>query len=251
MPSIKKSFVFLSAILFATAAFADKEFPYRRGVVRHRLSFAPVASFYKNTPDMAINTKAQSGFCASYKVEIFSGKKTNLLIGLEYFDQGFSFQGYYAAPGYTYAFDKTFAYSHTARVREIDVPMGLKVAFNIEEDNYFTPYFSGGFCPRYIINSSNLIVNDSTGITVHEGNGNVDFENNIGLLTGIPNMTKLNGFLYGGLGAQYNFRGSAKALFFEITYKYGLSRFNYHGYNNSNNLFIKNSNLAFIFGIRF
>ncbi len=251
MPSIKNSFVFLIAILFATAAFADKEYPYRKGTIRYRLSFAPVASFYKNTPNMTINTKALAGFCASFKTEYFFGKKTNLLIGLEYFDQGFSFQGYYAAPGHTYAFDKTYAYTHTTRVQEIDLPIGLKIAFNSEENNYFSPYFSGGFCPRYIIGSNSLIVNDSTGVTMHDGKGNVDFENNIGLLHPIPMVRKLNGFLYGGVGGQYNFRGSAKALFFEMTYKYGLSRFNYHGDNNSNNLFIKNSNLAFIFGVRF
>ena len=160
MLNIKNSFAVLIAILFATTTFADKEFPYRRGVVRHRLSFAPVASFYKNNPNMTINTKAKAGFCASYKTEIFFGKKTNLLVGLEYFNQGFSFQGYYAAPGYTYVFDKTFAYSHTANVQEIDVPIGLKVAFNMEADNYFTPYFSGGFCPRYIVGSTSLIVNE-------------------------------------------------------------------------------------------
>lgn len=251
MLSVKNSFVVICVMLFSTAALASDEFPYRRGVVRHRLSLAPVISFYKNHPQHTINTKAKSGFCLSYKAEVFFGKKTNLLVGLEYFDQGFSFQGYYSAPGHTYAFDKTYAYSHSARVREVNIPVGLKRAFNLEVDNYFSPYFSGGFCPRYIINSTNLIVNDSTGVTLHEGTGDVDFENNIGLLPVIPLAKKLNGFLYAGIGIQYNFRGSAKALFFEMTYKYGLSRFNYHGYKNSNDLNIKNSNLGFIFGIRF
>lgn len=246
-----KSFILIVATLITSFAFASEEFPFRRGVVRHRLSFAPVASFYKNHPYHTINTKSKSGFCATYKVEVFSGKKLNLLLGLEYLNQGFSFQGYYARPGYTYAYDKTFAYSHTARVQEINVPIGLKLAFNLEADNYFSPYFSGGFAPRYIINSYNLIVNDSTGITVYEGRGNVDFENNVGLLPFLPPARKLNGFLFGGVGVQFNFRGSAKALFFEMTYKYALSRFNYHGYKNSNDLNIKNSNLAFIFGIRF
>lgn len=251
MLSVKKYFVLIAGLLFTISAFADNEFPYRRGVVRHRLALAPVVSFYKNHPQHTINTKAKSGFYASYKAELFSGKKMNLLLGLEYLNQGFSFQGYYVRPGHTYAFDKTYAYSHTARVQEINVPIGLKIAFNMEVDNYFSPYFSGGFAPRYIINSYNLIVNDSTGRTEYEGKGNVNFENNIGLLPFLPPVTKLGGFLYGGLGCQYNFRGSAKALFFEMTYKYALSRFNYHGYKNSNDLNIKNSNLAFIFGIRF
>jgi hypothetical protein len=252
MLKLKNSFTFIFAMLIATSAFASKEYPFRVGVVRYRLGLAPVTCFYKKYRDPNItNLKANAGFCATLKAEIFSGGRTNLLFGVEYLSQAFTFEGYYAAPGYTYVYDGTFPYSHYSRVQEIDAPIGIKTSFISEEENYFSPYFSGGFAPRYIVTSYSLIVNDSSGITMLDGKGKIDFENNIGVLPGIPMVRKLNGFVYGGVGVQYNFRGSAKAIFFEITYKYGLSRFNYHGFNNSNSVFVKNSNMGFVLGVRF
>ena len=80
---------------------------------------------------------------------------------------------------------------------------------------------------------------------------NLGFENNISELFNSESKGKLNGFIYSGVGAQFNFRGSAKALFFEIVYRFGLSRFNYRGNDGSNDLNIRNSNLVFSFGVRF
>jgi hypothetical protein len=246
MLKIKHSFILLSAILLTTITFASKEYPFQKGVVRHRFSLAPVVCFYKNHDQHTINTKANLGFCMSYKAEIFSGKKANLILGLEFLNEAFTFQGYYATPGKTIAFDRTYPYTHTSRIQEIGLPIGIKLALMSEEGYYFTPYYLGGFCPRYILGSYNLIVNDVSGVTMHEGKGDIDFEHSI-----ISSVKQLNGFVFSGIGGQYNFRGSAKAVFFEVMYKYGLSRFNYHGYQDSNNLFIKNSNLAFSFGVRF
>lgn len=246
-----RSFILSVFMLIASFANASKQYPYERNVVRYRLSFAPVVGFYKNHQYHTINNKALPGFIGSFKVEWFSGKRSNLMGGIDFYSQGFTFRGYYSAPGNTYEFDQTYAYTHTVSIQEVNMPLLIKTTFISEPDYYVSSYFAGGIVPRYILRSYNLIVNDSTGVTMLDGKGKVDFEHSIGDLPLIPPVKKLNGFIYLGVGAQYNFRGSAKALFFELTYKYGLSRFNYHGYNNSNDLYIRNSNLSFNFGIRF
>ena len=209
------------------------------------------AAFYKNHELHTINTKPNSGFLISYKGEYFLGKRLNIIGGLEYYTQGFSFLGYYDLTGHTNVYNEIYAYEHTIAIQEVNVPMGVKIAFSTEEDTYFSSYYTGGLSLRFITDSQSLIVNDSIGVTVYEGRGDVGFENNIGKLFNIESQGKFNAFIFSGIGAQFNFRGSAKALFFEMTYRYGLSRFHYRGNNNSNDLNIKNSNLVFSFGVRF
>jgi len=218
--------------------------PYRKGRVMHRGSFGAVISSYKNHPLHTINTKPKPGFCISYKSEILLGKKANLLGGLEYFNQGLSFKGYYLAPGNTYLFDETYVYMHEVRIQEIHLPIALKIAFNSEKDKFYTPYFFLGIGARYIISSYALITNDSTGNAVYDSKSDVDFQYQFV-------TKKLNTFFQGGLGLQTNFRKSGGAAFFEITYKYGVSRLNYTGYRNSNNLYIKDAHVTFAIGVRF
>jgi hypothetical protein len=217
---------------------------FRTGSIKSRLSIGPVMAYFKNHPQHTVDTKSKVGFCASYKAELLLGRKINFLFGLDYFNQGLSFRGYYAAPGYTYLFDKTFAYTHDIRMHEIQLPIGFKRAFNYEKDNFYTPYFFGGIGARYIFSSYYVIVNDSTENVVYDGKGKLGFEHQI--------IGKgFNTFFYGGLGSQYNFRTSAKAIFIEVNYKYGISRLHYEGYQNSNNINIKNSYITFSFGIKF
>ncbi len=232
---------------------------YRKGSIKNRLSIGPVMSIYKNHPQHTINTKAKLGFCASYKSEILLGRKINFLIGLDYLNHGITFHGYYSALGYTYLFDKTFAYTHEIRVKELQIPIGFKRAFNNEKDNFYTPYYFGGIGERFILSSYYVITNDSTENVVFDGKGSMNFEhqfiskvfNKLFNGAGTSITGKLNAFFYGGIGTQYNFRTTAKALLFEITYKYGISRLHYEGYQNSNNLNIKDSHLSFSIGLKF
>ncbi len=260
MRTIKKiiTTVFLCVFSISLILAQDPD-DFRKGAVKSRLSIGPVMSFYKNHPQHTVATNAKTGFCASYKSEILLGRKVNFLIGLDYFNQGLSFRGYYSAPGSTYLFDKTFAYTHEIRMQEIQLPIGFKKAFNYEKDNFYTPYFLGGVGARYLFNSYYVIVNDSTGNVLYDGKGGMDFEhqavtqvsNTLFKGAGTSVTRRLNTFIYAGLGSQYNFRTSAKAIFIEITYKYGISRLHYTGYQNSNNLNIKESHITFSIGVKF
>ena len=255
MSEIKKIIVFFLCVGSIVPINAQEANAFRKGAVKHRLSIGPVMSFYKNHPQHTINTKGQVGFCASYKSEILLGRKINFLIGMEYLNEGLSFQGYYSAPGYTYLFDRTFPYTHEIRFQELQFPIGFKRAFNVEKDKYYSPYILGGFGARFVFASYYVITNDSTGDVVYDGKGSMAFEHQV--FTQLFNgkgqtITKrYNTFFQIGIGDQYNFRETGKALFFEIIYKYGISRLHYEGYNNSNDINIKDSHLIFNFGLKF
>ena len=230
-------------ISFSTIVFAQDGEPYRKGKVKSRVSVAPVKSFYTNHPQHTTNTKALLGFNFSYKAELLLGRKTNLLLGLSYLNYGLKFHGYYDKPGFTYLYDGSFAYLHEIRMQEGQIPIALKVDFNSEKESFCTPYFIGGVGARFIFSSYTVISNDSTGITVYDGKDNIDYEN--------QRVAKgLNTFYHVGLGLQFNYRNTARATFFEISFQRGISRFHYDGDAGSNNLNIRGNHLLFSIGFR-
>ncbi len=230
-------------IFFTTTVFAqDGEF-YRRGKMKSRISFSGIKSFYTNHPQHTTNTKALFGFDFAYKAEIFALRKTNIILGLDYFNYGLKFQGYYEKQGFTYLYDKTFAYTHEIRIQELHLPIALKVAFNSEKENVYTPYFIGGIGARYLFTSYTVIANDSTGITVYDAKDNIDYENQ-------RLMKGLNAFYHMGLGLQRNFKNFDRAIFFEISFQRGISRFHYDGNAGSNDLNIRGNHLLFSLGFR-
>lgn len=252
---IKKTITILVYAFSITFACAQDRVDYKAARLKHTITIAPVVSMYKNHPQHTIDTKAKPGFNASYRGEVRLERRSSILFGLDYFSQGFTFRGYFVAPGYTYLFDKTFAYTHEIRVQELHLPIGFKKAFNNEKDNFYTPYFYGGGGLRYLLSSYYVINNDSTETVVYDGKGAMDYEYQVftKLLNGkgASFTKKLNTYLYAGLGIQRNLRESGKALFFDISYKYGISRMHYAGHNNSNNLNIKDSHLLFSVGYKF
>lgn len=239
--SIRKFLLLL--MLFPIISFSQDGMPYRKGKVKHRLSAGAIKSFYQNHPEHTKETKAKLGFAAAYQSEILMGRKANLLIGLEYQSSGFMFKGYYKKNNYTYLFDQTYAYLHEIRIQEVQLPVSIKITFNSEKEHFYSPYFIGGVGARYIFSSYSIISNDSTGITVFDAKDNIDFENQF-LLKG------LNAYFHAGLGLQYNVRNSARAVYFEIKYKYGISRLHYDGNDKSNDLNIRDGHLNFSLGFR-
>ena len=232
-------------LLFVSFTYSQTQNPEKpKSKIKHRISFSPLASFYKNDPHLTSNTKSKVGSCVSYKAEFISGRRMNYTAGLEYVSQHFTFNGYFAAPGHTYIFDKTYPYAHDIQVHELQIPVGIKISLASETSYDYTPYFTGGMKFRYLLKSYTVITDDSTKTSVYDGNEpSITFESNI------P-TPKINACVYAGMGLQRNYRGTGRAVFFEITLNRGFSRFQYSGHNNSNNLAISNSFLAFTFGLK-
>lgn len=229
---------------FSINSYGQEGTSYSKGKIKHRISAGPVISIFKNDPHYSIDTKAKAGANVAYKAEILLGRKTNIIVGLEYMGQGLKFHGYYADSGHTYLYDGSFSYLHEIRYNEIHAPLGLKLALNNEKESPVTPYLFGGIGARCIFGSYVVISSDSTETTPYDGKGTVDFEHQ-------RIYKKLNGFYYGGIGIQKNARSSAKAMFLELTFKRGFSRIHYTGYKNSNNVYFRDNNLAITVGLRF
>jgi hypothetical protein len=242
--TVFEKYVLTALVLFiAFAAYSQQSSSYSRGKIKHRISAGPVFTIYKNDPHYTINTKAKGGATVAYNAEILLGRRTNVLAGLAYMSQGLKFKGYYADTGFTYLYDQSFSYEHEIRYSEIQAPLGLKLAFNYEQETAVTPYLFGGIGARYIYKSYIVISSDSSGTTPYDGKGTVDFEHQ-------RIHKNVNGFYYGGFGIQKNYRSSARSIFFEITFKRGFSRIHYTGYQNSNKIYFRDNNLAFTLGFR-
>jgi len=211
--------------------------------IKHLLSLGPVISFYKNHPKHTANTKLKPGFNVAYRLDIPIKKRMSFVTGAEYYSQGFTFKGYYFAPGHSYLYDETFAYTHDVRFNEVLLPLGIKFAANREKDHNYTAYIIPGIDVRYIYNSYFVIISDSTGITPYDGKGDLSFTNYI-FTKNMNTSVKLT------FGVQRNFRKTGKGMFLEFTYRYGISRLHYEGNKQSNDLNISNSSLGITFGLR-
>jgi hypothetical protein len=230
-------------LLFVSiSAFSQKDNKHKIKI-KHLVSFAPILSLYKSDPHFTTDTKGKAGYCISYKTEFVTGKKLNYVAGLDFVDQRFSFKGYFAAPMHTYIYDKTFAYTHSLNIQEIQVPLGIRFSFFEKPVNNYVPYFTGGIKFRYLLKTTTIIRDDSTKTNVYTGTkpSSISFESNI------PSA-KINSCFQAGFGIQRNYEELNSAMFFEITFNYGISRFQYVGNTNSNNLGIRNAFVAFAFG---
>jgi hypothetical protein len=228
---------------FPFSSRSQDSYAYRQGRIKHRLSAGVVKSYYINHPQHTDHTMGELGYSASYKAEYFIRGRANVMLGADFLNFGLTFRGYYKKPGYTYLFDGTFPYTHEIRINEAELPLTVKVTFNHEKEKTNSPYFVGGVGARYIISSYTVITNDSTGITLYDGKDNIDFETHR-LMKGMSSFYEI------GFGFQHNYRNTARAIFFEVNYKYGISRLHYDGNDGSNDLNIKDDHLSFLVGIR-
>lgn len=209
-----------------------------------RISGGALFSFFGKDPHVANDIDPLFGFTINYNAEIGLIDNASILAGLTYANQAVQFNGYYVAPGYTYLFDGTLAYSHRLRFQTVQLPLAVKFSFNVEDEKPFTPYAFAGLGFSYIFSSKASIVSDSTDVQVYKGNTDLHFENHL-------IHEKINSFFQAGIGIQRNSRKNARALFLDIIYKMDVSRLQYQGYKNSNNVRFRNSNVSIVVGIKF
>jgi hypothetical protein len=239
----KKIILLLAAVVYTGACFAQGRY-YQTVSLKHRISAGPVLSFFGKDPHALTNVNPLFGFTGSYNSEIEIIDNLNLLAGFTYANQAVQFNSYYVAPGHTYIFDNSFAYTHRLRFQSIQLPISLKLDLNSEADNPYTPYFLLGFGFSYLYSAKTAITSDSTENKVYSGKTDLSFEN---FVFG----KKFNSFFQGGFGIQKNMRKKERALFLDLIYKYDVSRLSYTGYENSNNAHFRNSSVSIFLGLKF
>lgn len=216
---------------------------YKKKRTNKRIYIGTLAAFYSNNPDHTIDTKGKTSFNFGFK-RTFNIFTTNIDVGLEYVNQGFSFNSYYFAPGYSKLYDKTFPFTHNIRMNELQVPILLKQPLGKESKNKVSSYLALGWAWRIIMYSRTSIASTNDGIQVYDGLTDINFK--------YPFPWKHFGsLLQAGLGLQFNNLHTHTALFFETYYKLSISPYIYTGNVNTNNLLIKDSNISINVGYKF
>ncbi len=240
---VKKNLFLLIAFACTTNCLAQGYY-FRFPPVHHRFSAGGTFSFFSKDPHVIDGIRPLIGYTASYSAEIEVLDYASLMVGVSYISQGTQFQGYYFAPGHTYVFDGKFGYTHRLRYQAAQLPIGMKFNFNSAADNWFTPYALLGIGFSYLINAKTTITSNATDERIYKGNADLANENSV-FIKG------LNSFAQAGLGIQKNNRDNGRAIFLEFLYKYDVSRLHYAGYQNSNRINFRNSNVSAIVGLKF
>jgi hypothetical protein len=239
-----KKIIVLLATLIYTGTSSGQGIYYQTISLKHRISGGAMLSFFGKDPHALTKVNPLFGFTAGYASEIDIIDNLNLLVGLTYTNQALQFNGYYVAPGHTYIFDNSFAYTHRLRFQNIQLPISLKFNLNTEADNAYTPYLMLGFGFSYLYNAKASITSDSTGNRIYNGKADLAFENFVF-------NKKFNSFFQGGFGIQKNMRKKEKALFLDFIYKYDIARLYYTGHEDSNAIRFRNSSLSVVVGLKF
>lgn len=243
MGKAKKIVLLLAALVVTGTVFSQGSY-YQLPSLKHRISAGPMLSFFGKDPHALTKTTPLFGFTAAYAGEIDIIDNVNLLVGLTYTNQALQFNAYYVAPGHTYLFDNSFAYVHRLRFQNIQLPISLKLNFNTEADNSYTPYLMLGFGFSYLYSAKTAVSSDSTGNAIYNGKTDLSFENSVF-------NKKFNSFFQGGFGIQKNMRKKEQAIFLDIVYKYDITRLYYTGHENSNNIHFRNSSVSIVVGLKF
>ncbi len=243
MGKAKKKIILLAAVIYTTTCFSQGLY-YQTVSFKHRISGGSMLSFFGKDPHNLSKVNSLFGFTVNYNCEINIIDNVSVLAGITYANQAVQFNGYFVAPGYTYIFDNSFAYTHRLRFQSAQLPLTLKLSLNDDADKPYTPYFLLGFGFSYLYSAKTSIISDSTENKVYKGKTDLAFENFLF-------NNKLNSFFQGGFGIQKNIRKKERALFLDFMYKFDISRLHYTGYQNSNAVRFRNSNLSVIVGFKF
>jgi hypothetical protein len=230
--------VLLALFIKAMPAVAQFDEASKRKI-KYQISTFGVISFFRNDDRVTANTHAGEGAGIGLRAEIPITKGVKLVPGLDLLSQGFNFDSYYFAPGYSVLFDNHLYYNHAIRTNELDFPLLLKFSLNKKGDDAPSNFFaSGGWELKYNFNS-----HTTSGI-VYDGDTQLAYDSHfLG-----PN---LGNYLVAALGFNRNFLPKKHSLVIDLTYRYALSSNIYTGRQSTNHILFRNINLSFGIGLRF
>lgn len=242
---MKKSIVcFL--LLASFAAPARNPFPLSRQEKRIAFSTSGMGllSFFNADERHSTPANALTGFGLDARAEFIFSEEFRVFTGAGFFSQSCTFNTYYFALGHSTLYDKNFDYEHRLRTYELHIPVLFRVGLTPNEsdaDNAF--YLLGGWALKTQLATRARVSQVSNGQEVWRGKATLQFENWF-IRPTIGNL------LVGGIGLDHRFNHSKESVFFEVLYRYGLSRYIYSGNVDTNDLLIKNSSVSFGVGFR-
>jgi hypothetical protein len=211
-----------------------------------RLEGGLAFGFYNNDPHYTNSTRSKVGFELGVKEEIPFINNSSILVGLNLYTSGLSFNSYYFDKGYSVLYiPSEEIYNHNIRFTELHFPVEYKGSFSPETVKDKTMYFLIGWVYRLMVSNSTSVTNATNGDFVFDGTDDLTYKYNLFTKTG-------SSIIEIGLGYQHNKVENGKALFAELTFDYGISPVNYSGNTEgSNNINFNLNTLSLKIGGRF
>lgn len=231
-------FFFIPAILFSQSS-------KKRSGNGTRINFGPVIGFYSINSHHAINPRQKTSALVGFRREQRMGREYKIffLFGVDYFFHGLNFKSYYFNPDTLKLYDKSFSYTYSLFIHELDLPLQLKYLFKREDNSLFSPYLSVGYHLRYLLPGNLKVTQDGT--EIKNDSPELKFKNPLF-------NNQFNSFVSLALGWQKNSLTASKGSFFaEVNFRYGFSAYYFETNYAATSLYINSTHLSLQLGFKF
>lgn len=211
-----------------------------------RVHFGPALGFYSVNKNHAVNPTGRMSALVGYAREIHIGHqfKTFFLFGADYFVHGLNFRSYYFKPDSLQIYDKSFAYTYSLFIHEINIPMQFKYLFKREDNSIHSPYIAVGYSLRYLL-LANLKVSQNGNVLASDENLDLKFRTPLF-------YNKLNSFITLALGWQRNsIRNQGLSFYTELNLRYGFSSYYFQKDYAASSLYMNGLHASLQLGVKF
>lgn len=220
----QKKFLFaLVACVTITTQVLSNPLPYRRSLVGFSGGAMGMVSFFDVDLRHSAPASPLAGFGATARLEFVFTRNFRILLGGDVISQSCAFDTYFFAKNHSTIYDNRYNYHHVLRTWELHLPVMFRLAFTKNEDDRNNSLYGlGGWALKFNLFSHTKVTQIDTDEEIYKGPTQIPFENAIlGKRTGNE--------LIAGLGFTHRFNHSMESIYFEVIYRYGLSRFTYLG----------------------
>lgn len=211
-----------------------------------RVDIAPAFGFYSINKNHAQDARPKLSAAIGFKKEFRLGNefRTYFLIGVDYFFHGLSFKSYYFNPDSLKLYDKSFGYTYSLFIHEIDIPFQFKYLLKREDNGLYSPYVSVAYHIRYLLPGTLKV--KQNGEVIKSDDMDLKFKNSLF-------SDKINAFVSAGIGWQKNHLSSSSrgSFFAELNFKYGFSSYYFQKDYAANSLYINGAHLSLQLGLKF
>jgi len=210
-----------------------------------RINFGTALSFYTINEKHGELPKQKLNFLGGIRRELRVTRdyRTYILIGMDYFIHGLTYNSYYFKPDSVKLYNKRFNYKYSVVLNEVQFPIQLKFLLRREDNSPFSPYYLIGYHFRCML-PANVKVYEKDKL-VKDDSPDVVFKNYL-------ISEKVNASVSGSLGWQINNLSDYKGSFFaELNFQYGFSDYYFNTNYSAASMYINAMHVTFLCGFKF
>lgn len=238
-----RNITFVLCLLFSFSLFSQST--KKKSGNGTRIQIGPVISFYKINSNHASNASQKMSGLFGFKHEwrLDRQYKSYFLVGFDYLLHGINFDSYYFFPDTLQLYDKSFNYTYSLYIHELNLPVQYKYLFKREDNSLFSGYVIAGYHLRYFL-PGNLTVTQY-GEEIQEDQPEMKF--NTPFI-----VDQLNSCISIGLGWQKNSLNSSKGSYFvELNTRYNFSPYYFKTPYSASSLTMNATQIMLLLGFKF